>query len=228
MSLLRSLRMTALEAGAYAKQAMLLARDLAPIVPRGVQSGEDVVVLIHGLFATAGVLRPMRSALERHRGLHVASFSYPPGPGAESLADRLASLLAEVPHDASIHLVGHSMGGIIARHYAVFRDDPRVRSTTALATPFGGVRGADLLGVPFARDIARESTLLRKLRLATPARTIPHLSIVAGGDALTRTPVSHALPGGEVVVLDDLGHNSVLFDHRAIALVERRILEARG
>jgi pimeloyl-ACP methyl ester carboxylesterase len=225
VSFLRALRTTALEAGAYAKQAVLLGRDLAPIVPRDVRAGEHVVVLLHGLFATAGVLRPMRAALERHRGLRVASFTYAPGPGAEALAVRLEALLAELP-SADVHLVGHSLGGIVARHYAVTRRDPRIKSTVALASPFGGVRGAELLGLPFARDIDRESELLRALRLASPERPIPHLSIVAGADALTRSPVAHALPGGEVVVLEGRGHNTVLFDREAIGLVERRVLAA--
>jgi triacylglycerol lipase len=226
VSLLRSLRATAKEAGAYAKQAVLLARDLQPIVPREIAEGDVVVVLLHGLFATAGVLRPMRAALERHRHVRVASFTYAPGPGAETVAARLETLVGELPDDAEIHLVGHSMGGIVARYFAVTRQDRRVRSTITLATPFGGVRGAQVLGLPFARDIAEDSAVLRTLRLARPQRAIPHLSIIAGDDALTRTPVAHALPGGEVVVLEGRGHNGVLFDREAVRLVEGRILGA--
>lgn len=228
MSFLRALRATAKEAGAYAKQAVLLARDLDPVVPTEIAAGDVVVVLLHGLFATAGVLRPMRRALERHRHVRVASFTYAPGPGAEAVAARLEGIVASMPADAEIHLVGHSMGGIVARYFAVTRRDPRVRSTITLATPFGGVRGAHVLGLPFARDIAEDSTVLRTLRLGRTASVIPHLSIIAGDDALTRTPIAHALPEGEVVVLEGRGHNGVLFDREAILLVEGRILGASG
>jgi len=157
MRLLRALQATAREAGAYARQAMLIHRDLGDVVPRDVATGDMVVVLVHGLLATAGVLRPLRAALERHRGVHVASFTYAPGPGAEEVAARLERLLGAVPAGADVHLVGHSLGGIVARHYAVTRDDHRVRGTVTLATPFGGVRGAALLGLPFSRDIAETS-----------------------------------------------------------------------
>lgn len=226
MKLWRSIRSTAREAGAYARQAALLARDLEPIVPREIADGDHVVVLLHGLFATAGVLRPLRAALERHRRLRVASFTYAPGPGAEAVAARLESLVAHLPPHAEVHLVGHSMGGLIARYYAVTRDDHRVRSTITLATPFGGVPGAAVLGLPFARDLAEDSAVLRTLRLQSPRRPVPHLSIVAGDDALTRTPVAHALPGGDVVILEGRGHNALLFDREAIRLVEARILGA--
>ncbi|MBL9023666.1 MAG: alpha/beta fold hydrolase [Myxococcales bacterium] len=226
MKLWRSLRGAAREAGAYARQAALIARDLEPIVPREVEDGDIVVVLLHGLFATAGVLRPLRTALERHRRVRVASFTYAPGPGADAVAGRLGDLVAHLPRRAEVHLVGHSMGGIIARYYAVTREDHRVRSTVTLATPFGGVRGAALLGLPFARDLAEDSAVLRTLRLESPARPIPHLSIVAGDDALTRTPVAHALPGGDVVILEGRGHNGILFDREAIRLVEGRIVGA--
>jgi pimeloyl-ACP methyl ester carboxylesterase len=226
---LSALRSHAVEASAFARQAWLLPRDtLAPVVPRHVHPGEDVVVFVHGLFASAGVLRPMRQAVTRHRGIHDAAMSYAPGPGAEALVERLASLLEPVPDGARVHLVGHSLGGIVARLYAVTRDDPRVAQTIALASPFGGVPAAAALGFDGARDLAPGSAVLRTLRIARPSRAIPHLSIVAGDDVLHRSPIAHVLPTGEHLVLEGRGHNAVLFDREAIRLVERRVLEVRA
>ncbi|MFO0553120.1 MAG: hypothetical protein U0271_32330 [Polyangiaceae bacterium] len=223
----RVLKSSAREAGAFARQAVLLPRDtLAPVVPRDVAAGDHVVVFLHGLFASAGVLRPMRQRVGRHPRIHTAAFSYLPGPGAQAIADRLDELLTLLPSAALIHLVGHSLGGIVARYHAVKASDPRIISTIALASPFGGVRGAKLLGFEGARDIDPDSPLLRELRLDATAH-IPHLSIIAGADMVTRDPVAHALPSGELVVLPDLGHNTVLFDREAISLVERRVLEIR-
>ncbi len=226
MSWLRAFALSAREAGAFARQALLLPRDLAPVIPKDPASGDHVAVFLHGLFATAGVLRPMRLAIDRHPGLHTAALSYPPGPGAEEIARRLDDLLGRLPEDVSIHLVGHSLGGVVARYYAVTREDPRVASTIALATPFGGVRGAGVMPLESARDLMPESDVLRAVRLREPSRPIPHLSIIAGGDRVTASPVAHALPSGEVVVLEGRGHNAILFDARAIALVERRLLSS--
>jgi pimeloyl-ACP methyl ester carboxylesterase len=223
-----SLTSSVVEASAFVRQAFLLPRDtLAPVVPRTVDVGDDVVVFVHGLFASAGVLRPMRTQIGRHAGVKTAALSYAPGPGAEAMAERLAEHCAALPAHAHLHLVGHSLGGIVARYYAAFFDDARVVQTIALAAPFGGVPGARWLGFDGARDIDEASLVLRRLKLMPPKRDVPHLSIVAGSDGFARSPVSHALPGGDVVVLEGRGHNTLLFDREAIGLVERRVLSVR-
>src|SRR5580704_6058446 len=63
------------EAMATIREAVLLPYDLAPVVPDA-RAGEDVVVLLHGFMATAGVFRPLRARLEREKGVHVASFTH--------------------------------------------------------------------------------------------------------------------------------------------------------
>ena len=130
------------EASAFASQARLLHLDaFSPVVPREVLDGEDVVVVLHGLFATAGVLRPLRKHLERRAGIRTAAMSYPPGRSAREVADQLDALLDELPSHARLHLVGHSLGGIIVRHVAVREHDPRIVQTITMASPFGGIRG---------------------------------------------------------------------------------------
>ena len=217
------LRTRALEATAFARQAYLLPRDVArPVIPRDVGAGEDVVVFLHGLFASAGVLQPMRAHIGRHRHIHTAATSYPPGPGVRVIAARLAALLAELPEDARIHLVGHSLGGIVARHHGVTSGDERIVSTIALASPFGGIRGIGKLRFGGARDLDEESELLRAIRSSSVR--LPHLSIFAGADRLTREIAAHAIPNADVEIIHDIGHNTVLFDQRAIDAVELRIL----
>jgi triacylglycerol lipase len=224
---LRSLRTSALEASAFARQAYLLPRDVArPVVPRDVADGDDVVVFLHGLFASAGVLQPMRAHVGRHRRIHTAATSYPPGPGVAFIATRLASLLDVLPASARIHLVGHSLGGIVARHHAITASDERIVSTIALASPFGGIRGIGRLRFGGARDLDEESELLRAIRSSTVR--LPHLSIFAGADRLTRDTGAHAIPNGDVEIVHDIGHNTVLFDQRAIDAVELRVLSLCG
>jgi hypothetical protein len=54
------------EMAAYARQALLLKHDVeAPVLPPDARDRDDVIVLLHGLFATAGVLRPLRAAIAR-------------------------------------------------------------------------------------------------------------------------------------------------------------------
>ncbi len=56
---------------------------------------------------------------------------------------------------------------------------------------------------------------------------VPHLSIIAGADSLVKSPIAHALPGGDVAMMKDRGHNTLLFDEEVARVVERRILDRR-
>jgi pimeloyl-ACP methyl ester carboxylesterase len=224
---LPKLRVAGRELAAFARQAWLLRHDVGePVLPSEVAAGDHVVVCLHGLFATAGVLRPMRQRLERRTGVHTATLSYPVGPGIEALMRRLGVLLDELPANAHLHLVGHSVGGVVARYYAQHAGDARVLQTISLAAPFAGVRQASRLGVAIARDLDPASQLLRSLRLgSTRAFSLPHLSIVAEDDRLVGAPLSHVLPGGDVTVIRECGHNSLLYHNEVARLVERRILD---
>ncbi len=216
------------EAVAFARQAVLLPRDVQrPLLPAddAVGPDDDVVVFLHGLLASAGVLRPLREHVTRHPGVHGAALSYAPGLDVDALADRLGELLAQLPAHVRLHLVGHSLGGIVCRYLAAHRPDPRIVQTISLASPFGGVRAASVFAVRGVRDLAEGSAVLRALRLARCA--VPHVSIIAADDGVAGCPIQHALPGFEVVVLDRVGHNALLFDARATGHVERRVLDVR-
>lgn len=225
----RSLLTAGREIAAYGRQAVLLRHDVVDrAVPSAARDGDDIVVLLHGLFATAGVLRPLRRALGRHKDLHTAAMTYPPGPGVPELAGRLRGFVAELPEGARLHLVGHSMGGVVARFFAQEIGDERVAQTISMASPFAGIRGAKMLGFGGARDIDPESPVLKRLRLgASAAEHIPHTSIIAESDGIISSPVSHALPGSEVVIMRGRGHNTLLFDEEVARVVERRVLERR-
>lgn len=222
----RSLANAGREMAAWARQAALLPRDvLEPALPEPCCDGDDIVVLLHGLFATAGVLRPLRRALDRHKHIHTAAMTYAPGPGIEELALKLKALAGELAPGARLHLVGHSLGGVVARYYAQEIGDPRVAQTISMASPFAGIKRAPLLGFGGARDLDPQGELLRRIRLgAARDPQIPHLSIIAASDVIVPAPVSHALPGGEVAVMEGRGHNTLLFDAEVARIIERRVL----
>src|SRR5579871_5601498 len=93
-----ALAIAAREALAFARQGLLLRHDAAePVIPREVAPGDDVVVCLHGLFATAGVLRPLRAAIDRHPFLHTAALTYLPGPGVPAISRRLGEITDQIP-----------------------------------------------------------------------------------------------------------------------------------
>lgn len=214
------------EIAAFARQAWLMRHDIGFDVPKAAEPGDDVVVCLHGLFATAGVLRPLRTRLERHPRIHTASLTYPVGPGVRVLARRLHELMGELPTSVRVHLLGHSVGGVVARYFAQEMGDARVVQTISLASPFAGVERVGWLGVEVARDLDPASKLLRTLRLGSRRRlATPHLSLIAENDAVMKAPLSHALPGGDVTLVRRCGHNTMLYHEETAAHVERRILE---
>jgi triacylglycerol lipase len=198
------------------REAVLMPRDWGLVFPT-LDRDEDVVVLVHGFMATAGVFRPMRAELEG-AGLAVASFSYAPGRSVASVAKKLAKLVSEIPRTARVHVVGHSMGGVVARYYVQhLGGHERVAQTVSLASPFHGTpraRGFSWL----VRDLHPDSRVLESVRACPPHVRVPHTSIVAGSDRLI-PPHSAHFPGAPAIVLPDRGHNTLLFDREVVRII---------
>jgi triacylglycerol lipase len=205
---------------ALLREVTLVPRDLAPVLPEA-QPGDDVVVLVHGFLASAGVFRPLRARLEREAGARVATFTHAPGLGIRRIARRLASLVDRIPGGARITVVGHSLGGVVARWYVQeMGGHARVAQTISLASPFGGI---DVPPYFVGADLHEQSALLRRLREQAHVCAVPHTSIVGKEDTLVVGVQTACLGFGEVVVLPERGHNALLFCERAAALVIDRI-----
>ncbi|MBX3127389.1 MAG: hypothetical protein KF718_11775 [Polyangiaceae bacterium] len=213
------------EALAFARQATLLHRDWTARAPDAVLAGEDVVVVLHGLFATAGVLRPIRKLIEARAPATTAAFTYAPGPGVHELGTRLGQFVSAIEADVRIHLLGHSLGGVVARWYVQeLGGDPRVVQSISLGSPFNGTRRARLMPGAVGRDILPGSEVLSRLRDGA-AGGVPHLSVAAREDTMvTEQAVFHH---GERALVQGCGHNGLLYDERVAGLVVRRIRESR-
>ena len=209
---------------ALLREVALVPRDLAAVVPEA-RPGEDVVVLVHGFLASAGVFRPLRARLEQETGARVATFTHAPGLGVRRIAKRLAALVDRIPRGTRITVVGHSLGGLVARWYVQeLGGHARVAQTISLAAPFGGVQAPPVL---VGADIRGKSALLERLRDGARTSTVPHTSIVAENDQLVIGVETACLGIGEVVVIPDRGHNMLLFCDRVAGIVIDKVADAR-
>jgi pimeloyl-ACP methyl ester carboxylesterase len=211
------------EARSLLLQSTLMHRDLLPSVPSTIVPGQPIVIVLHGLFATAGALRPLRKRIEAATGHATASFTYAPGSNLRALVARLRRLLYELP-DNPISMVGHSMGGLVARYCVQVGDrDPRVRRTISLASPFFGSRIAHYVPRALCPGIEPGSPALDELlRNHDRGAHVPHTSIASTHDQLVWPWHSAVYPHGRSVVVQARGHNTLLFDPDVAA----RVIEA--
>jgi len=201
-------------------QARFLGCDLDRV---GHCEGGLHVFMVHGLYASAGVFRPMRMVIERELGVGVSTMSYLPGPSIVELTSQLARRLEQLPSTLSVVLVGHSLGGLVARQYVQeYEKQSRVVQTISLAAPFNGTHRHHLVVGQAGRDLVPDSPSLGPLREGDPkSRAVPHLSLIAGDDQLV---LGAAYPSyGSRQVIEDVGHNGILFHERAIATVVEQV-----
>lgn len=219
-----TLRVHVTETIATLREVVLMPLDLVPVVPQAMVPSDDVVVLVHGFFASAGVFRPMKERLVQTTGAKVASFTHAPGAGVERIAKSLARLIDRIPHGCRIHLIGHSLGGLVARWYVQeLGGHERVAQTVSLGSPFGGTERARPFKFLVGADLCRTSPLLQRLRSRAHDHDVPHTSIVGDADAMIVPNESAVFPRGDVHVLPGRGHNTLLFDPESIGLVTERV-----
>lgn len=208
------------ETEALLTQARYLPLDLGE---RCVSGSGPRCVLLHGLYASAGVFRPLREQMANLLGCSSYSFSYRPGPGIEELSERLARLLGTIDGSEPIHLIGHSLGGLVACHYVSRADcDPRVCETISLAAPFLGSRRHGLVPGQAGRDLRPGAPGLERLRSGAARRQgLPHLTLVAAEDRLIEPGAYPSF--GDHALVARTGHNGILFAPEALSIVVARV-----
>lgn len=110
----------------------------------------DPVVLLHGLWMTGLEGGLLRSRLRDDYGFAPESYSYPTVQlGLDDNMRRLHEFIAAVPGER-LHLVGHSLGGVLALHTLLRYPDPRPGRVVCLGSPLRGSAAARALAaLPF-------------------------------------------------------------------------------
>jgi pimeloyl-ACP methyl ester carboxylesterase len=142
-----------------AVRALFAADPLASRVP---------VLLVHGLVDNRSIFAVMQRSLRRRGFASVCSWNYSPllrdvGQAARDLGAHIERICAQTGHDR-VHVVGHSLGGLIARYHVQRQGgDRRVDSLVTLGSPHGGSLLAHALPTPLVRQLRPGSPVLREL-----------------------------------------------------------------
>ncbi|MFD3869847.1 esterase/lipase family protein [Streptomyces sp. NPDC058623] len=132
------------------------------------------VLLLHGFTDNRSVFVLLRRALGADGLRRVETYNYSPFTRdlrvtARHLARRIEELCERSGQDR-VDLVGHSLGGLVARYYVQrLGGDARVRTLVTLGTPHTGTRVAPFMDAhPLVRQMRPESEVLTELRAPSP------------------------------------------------------------
>lgn len=205
-----------------------------------VTTSTDLVLLLPGWGTPPGRLTPMSDALEG-AGAVARVWSYVPQGAFPEVVEQCASVTDAMrrlhrPEDR-LHLVGHSLGGIVAAATALRSDDGPIASVTTINSPWRGTWVSYTGTGPLAQALRWGSPTLAALRrdLADDlARDdgARWLLVAAAGDLATpaTTALAGATGGARLSrrVVAATGHSVSLTSDRVIDVVRRHVLADTG
>ena len=184
------------------------------------------VILLHGLWMGPWCMRPLASKL-RDQGFSCSRWRY---PSMQSLTMAARGLADEVRRRGPVHLVGHSLGGLLIQQMLTLPDAPfsQVARVVMLGTPVAGSKaaartrrmaiGRRILGA----NVERLCRGVEKSRHSVP------MGMIAGGRGLGLGRV--VLPGvrGDGTVAVEETYWSRLDDHCVMPVTHSSMLWSRA
>jgi pimeloyl-ACP methyl ester carboxylesterase len=160
------------------------------------------IVFVHGFLGDRSNFRALEDALAARGQTNVAYFEYLPRLDWPRLATRLGRAVDAVRAASGarrVDVVGHSLGGLVARYLVDMRPDAPIRRLVTLGAPyFGSPMPPNELAVFGSHD---------------PIVPVPHPEY--GPHA------PHLGPGGRAVVVPECGHWGLLVHDHALREVTR-------
>lgn len=205
------------EMASVARQGILIPQFRKTLRVEG--DSAQLVVFVHGYFASAGVWNPLADHLVEQgvapRQLH---FNYAPTGSIESHARRLQRAVERAHPHGPVSVVAHSLGGLIARWYIQLLGG-RVDALVAMGTPHHGTDRARGWPLNLARELSPGSSALRALAATRHRLAKTRVTCVVGGIDMLVAPESAALEGASTLTLPDTGHHGLIYHPAAWSAV---------
>jgi len=216
------------ELRAVGMAALQLPHALRPRGCEGIQyvaerNARHPVLLVHGYASTESVWAPLRRALAEAGFGHIVSLDY------NSFVTDPVAVSAELTHQAlralavagapRVHLIGHSLGGLIVRYALAVNAvlSSRTASAVTIASPHRGVSLARIAPGRCARIMYRGPSSV--LPEADAPRTVRWLAYYSDGDRIV-PPASARLDdpryGAANLLIPGCGHLTICHDARLI------------
>ncbi|PLW67211.1 alpha/beta fold hydrolase [Streptomyces sp. SCUT-3] len=195
------------------------------------------VLLMHGFVDNRSVFALLRRSLHRNGWTHVQALNYSPltcdvRVAAALLARHVEEVCRSTGH-RRLDIVGHSLGGLIARYYVQrLGGDARVRTLVTLGTPHSGTRAALLLAPhPIVRQMRPGSGLIGELAMPAPECRTRFVAFWSDMDQvmspIEAARVEHPDLTAHNVLVSGVGHLTLPV-HGEVAAGTRRALAGPG
>lgn len=190
-----------------------------------VEAAGTPIILVHGVIDNRSIFTLLRRAL-RGRGFgRTYALNY--SPFTDDIADvaqRLSVLIDEVCEQTGyerVHIIGHSMGGLVARYYVQrLGGDEHVHTVVTLGTPHCGTIPARFVPWPVIRQMRSSSHILTELAEPAPGCRTRFVAIWSDLDQLVlpqrNARIQHPDLRARNVFIRGIGHMSLPVDRRVI------------
>jgi pimeloyl-ACP methyl ester carboxylesterase len=181
------------------------------------------VLLLHGLFNNRASWFWFKYKLRQQGFNTLATINLSSWHNEEVLTELVAKKVDELRHRlgvTKVHLVSHSMGGIIARNYLQQRGGAaKVEHCICLGSPHLGSKLAPFALSPLGRVLIPGSDFLRRLAAAPQPEGVTMTNIFTVKDNMVLPNANACLPWGNNVELDGLGHTALIYRKPAVEAV---------
>jgi triacylglycerol lipase len=203
--------------------------DLPP-VHRGLLIGDveaagTPILLIHGLVDNRSIFTLLRRHLRRRGFGRVWTMNYriwttDLRAAARQLAASIEAICDQTGYER-IHVIGHSMGGLVARYYVQrLNGDARVHTLVTLGTPHQGTRAARLFPRGVCGQLAPGSDLIAELAQPAEDCETRFVSFWSDIDALMSPKQAARLEHPDLlarnILVRGVGHMSLPIDRRIV------------
>jgi hypothetical protein len=190
-----------------------------------VEAAGTPIILVHGVIDNRSIFTLLRRSL-RGRGFgRMYALNYSPiTDDMTDVASRLGELIEDVCEQTGyerVHIVGHSMGGLIARYYVQrLGGDAHVHTVCTLGTPHSGTIPAQFVPWPVIRQMRPGSDILQELSQPAPGCRTRFVAIWSDLDQLVlpqrNARIQHPDLRARNVFLRGIGHMSLPVDRRVV------------
>jgi pimeloyl-ACP methyl ester carboxylesterase len=189
------------------------------LVHQGVDTAATPILLVHGIVDNHSIFTLLDRALRRRGFSDLSSFDYglftsDVRRAAVDLAAAVEALVTSSGYER-VHVIGHSLGGLIARYYVQrMGGDARVSTLVTLGTPHHGTRLAKAGGLlPLVRQLKPDSELILELAEPAPDCATRFVAFYGDLDQLIRPSQNAAIQHPDLnarnILVTGIGHLSL-------------------